>query len=204
MQKDATIKLGMATHELDRTRALQVQMNGDLKDTSAGLQKLTGTVGATLVEVGQVSSRLEVAHEYLDGLSRGVQDTHRHAMAGTSGMLPPKAPQTWELPGIPTSAAPISARWTPERGAMTAQRVLLNQLQGNVSQASTRRPQSSLGTAAASPTPPASLRAADGSYLGFAAASPSPTPSERVEHEFGFTTAGSSATAAFRPASSLG
>jgi hypothetical protein len=205
VQRDTTIKLGMATNELNNSRALQVEMGSELRDATAGLEKLTGTVGATLTEIGQISSRVEVAHEYLDGLSHGVQDTHRHAMAGTSGHLPPKAPQTWQLPDIPTGVAPPSAQWTPERGAMTAQRILLNQLQSNVSQASTRRPQSSLGSAAGSPTPPASLRAADGSYIGFGAASPSPPPSELAERDFFFSAAASlAAKESLRPASSLG
>jgi chromosome segregation ATPase len=154
-QKDSTIKLGATVRELDKTRALQVQLTGDLKDTTSSLQKLTGTVGTTLAEVGAVSSRCEVAHEFLDGLSKGIQDTHRHAMAGTSGMLPPMAvAPNLQLPGVPTNSGAISARWTPERGTLASQRVILNQLQGgSISQASTRYPHSTFGASSFSASP---------------------------------------------------
>mmetsp|Transcript_52019 Transcript_52019/g.117192 ORF Transcript_52019/g.117192 Transcript_52019/m.117192 type:complete len:86 (+) Transcript_52019:2-259(+) len=49
-----------------------------------------------------VNERLNLAHEYIDGLGRGLQDTHKHVVAGQSSR---RSSSMGISPMVPTSMA---------------------------------------------------------------------------------------------------
>lgn len=105
---DVTMKIDVQALELDRGRKRHEQLRSDLVDANSALQGLNGDFVKTSAHLGHISERVSVAHEYFDGLGKGIQDTHRHAIDGTGGMLPP-TPRSRTLPGIAGRGAQKSA-----------------------------------------------------------------------------------------------
>jgi len=99
-QRDAAHKINLQALEMERTRGRQMQMHQIMGDQSMNLQHLNSEVGSATANVKNVSARLDLAHEYFDGLGKGFQDAHRHTVAGTGGMLPSKLPQGRLLPEL--------------------------------------------------------------------------------------------------------
>lgn len=67
-----------------------------------GLENNDAQLGVMKHDVARIDEGLELAHRYLQGLGKGVQDTHRRVAAGQDGMLAPKVPASSALPSLPS------------------------------------------------------------------------------------------------------
>lgn len=78
-----------------------------LEATRSGLNSVSGKLNSTNEDVTGVISRLNVCHDYLAGIGRGLQEAQRRAHAGQDGMLPHKDPDKSNflptLPSLPTN-----------------------------------------------------------------------------------------------------
>merc|ERR1712083_405681 len=85
-------------HALGQTNAVVQHLHGDLGTTKGGLEK--------------TAVRLDLAHEYIHGMSRGLQETHKLSLAGQDGMLAPKhgINRTQPLPMIGAPGRPSSGQ----------------------------------------------------------------------------------------------
>merc|ERR1712216_372307 len=112
-REDAAVRIDMHALELERGKTRQDQLRSDLGQANVDLEGLSSEVATASAHLGHVADRVNLAHEYFDGMGKGLQDIHRHAVAGagTGGMLPlppkspktPKSPQkTGTLPDIPS------------------------------------------------------------------------------------------------------
>merc|ERR1711879_161175 len=104
-RQDAAVKIDMHALEIDRGKTKQDQLQSDLGEANVAIEGLSTDFATTSVHLGHVTNRVDLAHEYFDGLGKGLQDMHRHSLGGTGscGMvpLPPKSPQKGStLPGI--------------------------------------------------------------------------------------------------------
>merc|ERR1719181_2312292 len=102
--------MDMHALELEQGKSRQDQLRNDLGQASMALEGLSNDFASTSAHLGHVANRVNLAHEYFDGLGKGMQDMHRHALGGTGtgGMLPlpPKSPQkSGTLPDISSRAA---------------------------------------------------------------------------------------------------
>jgi len=109
-REDAAVKIDLHHLELERGKTQQDQLRSDLGQANVALQGLSSDVATTSARLGHVADRVNLAHEYFDGMGKGMQDMHRHALGGTGtgGMLPlpPKSPQkSGTLPDISSRAA---------------------------------------------------------------------------------------------------
>lgn len=104
-QKQAALKLDMQTIALERTRAQQQQMTKEISDASTAVDSLGAEVGSARAGLLGVADRINLAHEYIEGVGRGFQDTHKHVLAGSGGMLAPKGTLGRKLPDISTPRA---------------------------------------------------------------------------------------------------
>jgi len=98
--KEAAVKLDTHALEMERARARQQQLDCELGAANSTLQALSSEVGSTHRDVAYVTSRLDLAHDYIDGIGKGLKDTHRHVLGGTGGMLAPRNGRTGTLPGL--------------------------------------------------------------------------------------------------------
>lgn len=80
---------------------------GLIEASRSGLNSLSGQLSTTNEDVTNVISRLNVCHDYLAGVGRGLQEAQRRAQAGQDGMLPHKDPDKSSLlptlPSLPTN-----------------------------------------------------------------------------------------------------
>jgi chromosome segregation ATPase len=74
--------LRLGTHFQETMRHYNIQQKS-VQNLRDDLSQLQGNVGG-------MGSRIELAHEYVQGLSKGMQDTHRRVQNGEDGLLPPK------------------------------------------------------------------------------------------------------------------
>lgn len=87
----------------------------ELQATAEAMEQLEGELDATNSVVTKIGTRLELAHEYFQGLGKGFQDTHKKVCTGSDGMMPPRTTQRKILPDLPGGLAP-----TPSRPASVA------------------------------------------------------------------------------------
>jgi len=102
LHKKAEAKLDFHTLELETSKAEQQLLKGGLDETGRSIRGIGSELGATKAGIAGLGDRLDLAHEYIEGVGRGFQETHRHVLAGSNGMLPPKGFQARSLPDIPT------------------------------------------------------------------------------------------------------
>jgi len=98
--------IDMRKHDKEMTDAGIANVNKDI----AGVHTAMRTIAKDQVEYAgsltKITMRIELAHEYMQGMSKGFQDTHRRVAAGLDGMHPPKTVQQRKtLPEIPGSVA---------------------------------------------------------------------------------------------------
>mmetsp|Transcript_31620 Transcript_31620/g.73767 ORF Transcript_31620/g.73767 Transcript_31620/m.73767 type:complete len:556 (-) Transcript_31620:107-1774(-) len=91
---------------LERVSGLQKSANAGIHQANLNIKNLHGTVGAQNDTIAKLSARLELAHEYVDGVGKGLQDTHQQVLTGTGGMLAPKGGAGRVLPEIVGRTSP--------------------------------------------------------------------------------------------------
>jgi chromosome segregation ATPase len=98
--------------ELEKVEAQTSTTRHALGQTNAAVQYLHGDLGTTKGGLEKTAMRLDLAHEYIHGISRGLQETHKLTLAGQDGMLAPKngSDRTQPLPMIGLTSRPRSAR----------------------------------------------------------------------------------------------
>merc|ERR1712064_245490 len=89
--------------------SMQMQTRKDLSNTNSHVQALNGELGTTCDGVAKIASGLDVANEYLHGLSSGFQDAHRCVMDGQDGLLPPISDKREVLPKLSPRPRPVTA-----------------------------------------------------------------------------------------------
>eukprot|EP00931_Biecheleriopsis_adriatica_P094851 TRINITY_DN68472_c0_g1_i1.p1 TRINITY_DN68472_c0_g1~~TRINITY_DN68472_c0_g1_i1.p1 ORF type:complete len:581 (-),score=122.25 TRINITY_DN68472_c0_g1_i1:20-1762(-) len=84
------------------------QTEKDLEGTRSNVESLAVQLGDVDVEMMNMSRRLDVAHGFLQGLGKGIQDTHQQVQ-GAGGLLQQyKEKRPRNLPGLPASPVPPS------------------------------------------------------------------------------------------------
>jgi len=98
--------------ELEKMEVLTTTTRHALGQTNAVVQNLQGDLGSAKGGLAQTAMRLELAHEYLHGMTKGMQETHKLSLAGKDGMLSPKngSSRTRPLPMLAMAGRPSSAR----------------------------------------------------------------------------------------------
>eukprot|EP00927_Polykrikos_kofoidii_P061174 TRINITY_DN56040_c0_g1_i1.p1 TRINITY_DN56040_c0_g1~~TRINITY_DN56040_c0_g1_i1.p1 ORF type:complete len:518 (+),score=49.65 TRINITY_DN56040_c0_g1_i1:54-1556(+) len=89
--------------ELHQQRACQIRLGESIDEANLRANRLTADIDATNGIVAKVSARSELAHEYVQGLSKGFQDTHKRLVAGHDAMLSPKGSYNRTLPVLQSS-----------------------------------------------------------------------------------------------------
>jgi len=101
-QNDHVEKLELHKSKLDDGHYKAEQTIKELELTKTSVRNLHTVLGATNQTVSKHANRLDLAHEYITGLGKGVQETHRRVLSGHEGMLQPKGELNRTLPTIPT------------------------------------------------------------------------------------------------------
>jgi chromosome segregation ATPase len=103
--RDLMVKVDVEKFEREKTNLSMGSISKDLVEANAeigGLHKESAEVQVSITKLGM---RLELAHEYFQGISKGFQDTHKRVTAGLDGMVPPTTQINRKtLPEIPGSA----------------------------------------------------------------------------------------------------
>jgi len=105
-----------ATSAMLDVRRIEIEeMRAAYQTTHGQVQVLTGDVNGLSSQLGEEMSsmarRLDLAHDFLQGFGKGLQDTHQQVLDGKSGMLPYKEVLRPKLlPALPQSPVPLSAR----------------------------------------------------------------------------------------------
>lgn len=96
--------------ELEKVQALTLTTRHALGQTNAAVQHLHGDLGTAKGGLANTAMRLDLAHEYITGVSRGLQETHKLGESGQDGVLPTKHghDRTRPLPMIGVSGRPAS------------------------------------------------------------------------------------------------
>lgn len=107
-ERDHRRKLEQHKDEMESLGERQQELRSSAKKIVAAVQDVQGDVDQIKDKVGEHAAALELAHEYIQGVGRGFQDTHRQVLSGGNGMLPPaSAREPRMLPSLPTR--PVSA-----------------------------------------------------------------------------------------------
>lgn len=85
LSKMQSISSDMATTQTSQTRLLK-----EFGETQATVRTVVSDVKTQEAGFQQLLTRVEVAYEYLHGLGRGLQDTHRSIVQGSDGLLAPR------------------------------------------------------------------------------------------------------------------
>lgn len=94
-------------HERDKTNTSVAQAFKEIEAVKVDIQPLPRRLDDIEGALSKIGMRIELAHEYVQGVSKGFQDTHKRVTAGLDGMLPPKTVTNRKmLPDIPGSRAP--------------------------------------------------------------------------------------------------
>jgi len=113
-QKHSTAKLEAHAVQQEMIQARLQMTNKGLEATNAHLSNVKGDLANTSETLAKQGGRVELAHKYFAGISKGFQDTHRSILGGDHGLLPPKTPDH-RSPTAPNSMTlpTISGPWTP-------------------------------------------------------------------------------------------
>jgi len=103
-QQASLSRLDQHGTELDKANMCLQNHQRNLDNARGDLEGLRADLGGATDNMGRLSSRLDLCHNYFSGLSKGFQDTHRHIVSGEGGFLPPKSPS-----GTATGALPVLA-----------------------------------------------------------------------------------------------
>mmetsp|Transcript_54443 Transcript_54443/g.127097 ORF Transcript_54443/g.127097 Transcript_54443/m.127097 type:complete len:545 (+) Transcript_54443:130-1764(+) len=98
----SAVEIGLAQQQTETEKALfaSKRLNRDLDSACATIKMLQEALEQTNDDVARVAGHLDLAHDYLHGISKGVQDTHQKVSLGQDGLLPPKAERR-TLPALP-------------------------------------------------------------------------------------------------------
>lgn len=112
--KTAETRIDNHRVEIEKLEAYSSKTRKELGQTSSDVKSLYGDLGVTKGGLEETAMRLDLAHEYIYGMSKGLQETHKRSLAGQDGMLQPRPGfnKTRPLPSITTPGRPMSA----ERG----------------------------------------------------------------------------------------
>jgi len=86
--KATTNKLEL--HVQEQTK-MQMDMQQMGKDMDNNLLQMKGDLGNTGVNLAKLGARFEACNSNLQGVGKGLQDVHRHIVAGENGLLAPKS-----------------------------------------------------------------------------------------------------------------
>jgi len=89
-QRDLTARIDGQAHDLSTTNAELHQTNLRLDAANTNLHTLHQDMVAASGTITKLSSGLDLAHEYFQGVSKGFHDTTKRVVNGQDGMLPPK------------------------------------------------------------------------------------------------------------------
>jgi len=102
-QQDAGKKIDTHMVEIERGKTKQERMRGDLGEADYAIKGLGSEFAVTSGRLVNVSERVDLAHEYFEGLEEGLKDLHRQAVGstGTCDMLslPSRSGLLPSLPG---------------------------------------------------------------------------------------------------------
>lgn len=101
-KKDSQIKADAQTVSLEKLAARQGASESRLDNTDGQLRNLREELTANDEATQKTAISLDLAHEYLTGVSKGFQNAHKQVLCGQEDMLPYKQkPRT--LPSLPGS-----------------------------------------------------------------------------------------------------
>jgi chromosome segregation ATPase len=102
--RDTSDQVEFQKHELGKTNLLLATTRQDLEDTNLNLSEMGKVCTEIQGAMTKIGNRLELAHDYVSGLSKGLQDTHKRVSSGLDGMIPPRTmAREKKLPEIPGS-----------------------------------------------------------------------------------------------------
>lgn len=103
LHRDLHAHVQLQDIDLEKTKNHLSKTNQDLEFTSTTLSDVRHDLNSAVAAIEKTNSRMELAHEYLQGVSKGFQDAHKRVMIGSDGMIQPKSGQRKMLPEIPGS-----------------------------------------------------------------------------------------------------
>lgn len=103
LERELSNQIQMQATEIKKTNMHATKTDEDLESTNRELSDLRDDLQIASTNIEKTSSRMELAHEYLNGLAKGFQDTHKRVTIGADGMVQPKHVQRKMLPEIPGS-----------------------------------------------------------------------------------------------------
>jgi len=98
----SAVEIGLAQQQTETEKAqfASKRLNRDLDSACDTIKTLQEALDQTNEDVARLAAHLDLAHDYLHGISKGVQDTHQKVSLGQDGLLPPKAERR-TLPALP-------------------------------------------------------------------------------------------------------
>jgi len=110
-QRATSAMLDVRRIEIEEISAAYHTTQQQVQLLKGDLNGLFSQLGATEEEMSSMARRLDLAHDFVQGFGKGLQDTHQYVLDGKSGMLPYKeACRPKLLPSLPQSPVPLSAR----------------------------------------------------------------------------------------------
>lgn len=86
--------------ELEKANSRVYGCEKGLENADKGIKQLTSDITSINDKMSRTSNHLNLAHEYLNGMTKGIADAQKHVSSGMDGMLPMKEQQL-SLPGLP-------------------------------------------------------------------------------------------------------
>jgi len=104
--RELTYTVDLQKFEIEKVNQHVARVEEEIPPLSEEIEVLNRYVVDMQGVVSKIGMRLELAHEYMQGVSKGVQDTQKRVSAGLDGMMPPKNVTNRKmLPEIPQNAA---------------------------------------------------------------------------------------------------
>jgi len=122
---DLQVKVLTQGTELEKTQTTQARMLKDIGEGQVTMKSLDANLRAAEQNSMSISNRVDVTYEFLHGMGKGLQDTHRSVVSGQDGLLAPK-PTTVKgaLPNLtvpqPRNGARLTEFARPNTSPMTA------------------------------------------------------------------------------------
>jgi chromosome segregation ATPase len=117
-QKETAETLVDHASRLDQGRSGIQQAHNLLDINNTSISSLKRDVGAAHEALSTLTVRLDICYKYFQGLGKGLQDTHRHVLAGEGGMLPPKSDFGMALPVLPRTPRTVPPASPRRRGPL--------------------------------------------------------------------------------------
>lgn len=110
-QQATSAMLDVRRIEIEKMRAAYQTTHSQVQVLTGDVNGLSSQFGVAEQEMSSMARRLDLAHDFLQGFGKGLQDTHQQVLDGKSGMLPYKEVLRPKLlPALPQSPVPLSAR----------------------------------------------------------------------------------------------